>query len=123
MKLDHLQLAMPPGGENRARRYWGGIFEMEEETKPAPLASRGGCWFRRNTVILHIGVEPNFVPQQKAHPAFIVDDLDALAERLTATGHPVNWDESLPDRTRFYTTDPFGNRIEILREGDGFTQR
>ncbi|MCH2156261.1 MAG: hypothetical protein MK080_09685 [Opitutales bacterium] len=123
MKLDHLQLAMPAGEEEKARRFFAGVFGMSEQQKPEPLASRGGCWFRKGSVILHIGVDTPFVPQQKAHPAFIVEDLDSIERALKERGHRVVWDDSLPNRKRFYTEDPFGNRIEILQEGDGFSQK
>lgn len=122
-RLDHIQLAMPPGEEARAREFWGGLLGMQEEEKPGPLASRGGCWFRAGAVILHLGVEKDFAPQRKAHPAFCVRDLDGLAARLTTAGYPVTWDEALPERRRFYTADPFGNRIELIRDGDGFGQK
>ncbi len=123
MRLDHIQLAMPVGAEEAARGFFGGLLGMSEESKPAPLASRGGCWFRSGSVIVHLGVEADFRPQRKAHPAFCRGDLDALATRLIAAGYPVSWDKALPDRRRFYTADPFGNRIEFLRDGDGFGQR
>lgn len=122
-RLDHIQLAMPPGEESKARAFWGGLLGMTEDEKPEPLASRGGCWFRACAVILHLGVEKDFAPQRKAHPAFCVRDLDGLAARLAAAGYPVTWDEALPERRRFYTADPFGNRIELMRDGDGFGQK
>ncbi len=122
-RLDHIQLAMPPGEEVKARGFWCGLLGMPEEVKPEPLASRGGCWFRVGNVIAHIGVEKTFTPQKKAHPAFCVDDLDGMAERLAAANCPVIWDDALPTRRRFYTEDPFGNRIEFLVDGDGFGQK
>lgn len=122
-RLDHIQLAMPSGGEARARAFWSGLLGMQEEVKPAPLASRGGCWFRSGSVIVHLGVEQDFAPQKKAHPAFCGRDLDGLALRLAGAGYPVIWDDALPERRRFYTADPFGNRIEFLQNGDGFGQR
>ena len=123
MKLDHVQLAMPPGGEDRAREFFSGVLGMTEQVKPEPLASRGGCWFRSGAAILHLGVEDDFRPQKKAHPAFCVAELDELAGKLSEDGREVIWDEALRGRRRFYTADPFGNRIEFLRDGDGFTQR
>jgi hypothetical protein len=122
-RLDHIQLAMPPGGEMQARTFWSGLLGLSEELKPEPLGSRGGCWFRVGKVIVHIGVEKEFAPQGKAHPAFCVDDLDGLAQRLKAAGYPVIPDMTLPDRRRFYTADPFGNRIEFMSDGDGFGQK
>jgi hypothetical protein len=122
-RLDHVQLAMPTGEEEKARAFFGTVLEMQEETKPEPLASRGGCWFRSGGVLLHLGVERDFVAQKKAHPAFCVRDLAGLADRLKAAGYPVIWDETLPSRRRFFTSDPFGNRIELMRDGDGFGQK
>lgn len=114
---------MPPGGEDKARAFWGGLLGMLEEVKPEPLASRGGCWFRVGAVIVHLGVEEDFAPQKKAHPAFCVSDLDGLAQRLTAEGYSVTWDDALPERRRCYAMDPFGNRIELIADGDGFVQK
>lgn len=122
-RLDHIQLAMPPGGEAKARVFWRDVLGLPEETKPEPLASRGGCWFRTGDIIVHIGVESDAAPQRKAHPAFCVSDLDALAQRLAAAGYAVIPDTALPNRRRFYTADPFGNRIEFLADGDGFGQK
>ena len=123
VRLDHLQLAMPEGHEQEARRYFSGILGMTEETKPSPLDERGGCWFRSGGTIIHLGVETGFKPQRKAHPAFLVTDLDRLAARLAENGYPVRWDHALPDRKRLYSTDPFGNRIELMADGDGFSQK
>ncbi|MBP6506448.1 MAG: hypothetical protein KA257_02690 [Opitutaceae bacterium] len=122
-RLDHIQLTMAAGKEAEARIFWGELLGMREEVKPEPLASRGGCWFRAGTVIVHLGVEQEFTPQKKAHPAFCVADLAGLAHRMTQGGYPVTWDEALPDRRRFYTADPFGNRLEFLKDGDGFRQK
>ena len=123
MKLDHLQLAMPAGAEEQARSFYSGILGMHEEQKPIPLDARGGCWFRKGDLIIHLGVEDNFRPQEKAHPAFIVNDIGLLYETLKENGYNVLWDTSLKDRKRFFTVDPFGNRIEILRAGDGFSEK
>ncbi len=96
---------------------------MVEDDKPFPLSERGGCWFRSGHTIVHLGIEAGFEPQKKAHPAFLVANLERLATRLVQEGYAVRWDEALPDRHRFYTSDPFGNRIEFLADGDGFSQR
>lgn len=121
--LDHIQLAMPAGGEERARTFFSGILKMQEEQKPEVLASRGGCWFRTEKLIIHVGVDPDFKPQKKAHPAFLTHNLKELASTLQQANFPVSWDTSLPDRNRFFTKDPFGNRIEFLQFEDGFSQR
>ncbi|MEM7015675.1 MAG: glyoxalase [Verrucomicrobiota bacterium] len=117
--LDHVQLAMPPGCEDQARAFFGGVLGMTEEAKPEPLASRGGCWFRQGAAILHLGVEADFRAQKKAHPAFLVGDLDELGKKLGE----VKWDDALPDRRRFYASDPFGNRLEFVQRGDGFSEK
>jgi catechol 2,3-dioxygenase-like lactoylglutathione lyase family enzyme len=112
--LDHVQLAMPPGGEGRAREFYQGILDIPEVPKPAELASRGGCWFERGPLKVHLGVEADFRPARKAHPAFIVADLPALAAGLRAAGCTVREDEPLEGYYRIYVDDPFGNRIELL---------
>jgi catechol 2,3-dioxygenase-like lactoylglutathione lyase family enzyme len=110
VRLDHVQVAAPPGCEAEARRFYGDLLGLVEVEKPAPLRGRGGVWFEQ----LHVGVEKDFTPARKAHPALRADDLDALAERLGAAGAPVQWDEALPGVRRFYTADPWGNRVEVL---------
>ncbi len=121
--LDHVQLAMPPGGEETARRFYVGVLGLVEVEKPEPLASRGGCWFEAGRVVVHLGVEKDFAPARKAHPAFLVDDLDAARRTLAAAGAPIVGDDALPDVRRFYAADPFGNRIELIGKGDGFSER
>ena len=121
--LDHVQLAMPAGGEAEAVAFFVGVLGFEEEAKPPPLDERGGCWFASGACRLHLGVEADFRPQSKAHPAFLAPDIDEVAAGLMLAGYPVNWDDALPDRNRFYTEDPFGNRLEIMCDGDGFTQK
>lgn len=121
--LDHVQLAMPPGGEGQARAFYGGLLGMEELAKPGPLAARGGCWFAAPGAQIHLGVEEPFVPARKAHPALLVADLEGLAARLRAAGVPLRADDAGLDRRRLYADDPFGNRIELIADGDGFAQR
>jgi catechol 2,3-dioxygenase-like lactoylglutathione lyase family enzyme len=106
MRLDHVQVAAPAGCEEAARAFYGGVLGLREVEKPAALAARGGVWFEQ----LHVGVEEGFAPARKAHPAFRVDDLDALAARIG----DVQWDEAIPGVRRFYAHDPFGNRLEFL---------
>jgi len=115
LTLDHIQLAMPAGGEAEARHFWGALVGVSEIPKPTALAARGGCWFQlARGQELHLGVEAAFQPAKKAHPGFVVDDIDALATRLGAGGAIINWDHDLSDRRRFFTTDPFGNRLEFM---------
>ena len=112
--LHHVQLAMPPEGEGEARAFYGDLLGLEEIEKPDELKVRGGCWFRGSSVELHLGVEEPFSPARKAHPALLVDDLDALEARLREAGHEVATDVQFGGFQRFYTSDPFGNRIELL---------
>ena len=122
--VDHVQLAMPAGREDDARRFYGDVLGLSEVPKPADLASRGGCWFAcaDGSVAVHLGIEDDFRPARKAHPAFVVTDLDAMRMRLADAGAEVIEDDSI-DAGRFYTADPFGNRIEFIAEADrGFTR-
>jgi catechol 2,3-dioxygenase-like lactoylglutathione lyase family enzyme len=112
--IDHVQLAAPPGCEADARRFFGDALGLEEVVKPEPLRARGGVWFRCGEQQLHIGVEQEFSPARKAHPAFQVGDYDALLERLRAAGIETTPDESIPGVRRCYVKDPWGNRIELL---------
>ena len=113
-RLDHVQLAMPPGGESRAREFYHGILDIPEVPKPAELAKRGGCWFEREELKVHLGVEPDFRPARKAHPAFIVTDLRTLVDQLRAAAYAVQEDDLLEGYYRIYVDDPFGNRIELM---------
>ena len=111
MRIDHVQVAAPPGCEAEARRFFGEVLGLREVEKPAALRARGGVWFElRSGQQLHVGVEAEFTPARKAHPAFAADDIDGLAERLG----DVQWDEDLPGVRRFYASDPFGNRLEFV---------
>jgi len=112
LAIDHVQLAMPAGDEDKARTFYRDILGLDEVTKPPALAVRGGCWFGGN-VQIHLGVEADFRPAKKAHPAFTVDGLDDFANKLAESGFSVTWDENIPGLRRFYTADPFGNRIEF----------
>lgn len=111
--IDHVQVAAPAGCEVEARAFYGALLGLEELPKPPALAARGGCWFRAGEHELHVGVEPDFAPARKAHPGFVVSDLDALCERLEAQGIDVAWDDAIPGERRFYAADPFGNRLEF----------
>ncbi|MEQ7010521.1 VOC family protein [Actinopolymorpha sp. B17G11] len=152
MKLHHVQVSCPPGGEEAARAFYGGALGLVEVDKPPALAARGGAWFRApdapdasaapaastasaapaapaasaapaapdgagsagGALELHVGVEQDFRPARKAHPALLVADIDAVADRIEAAGFPVEWDPHYPGHRRFYTADGHGNRVEIL---------
>lgn len=112
--LHHILIAAPPRCEAEARAFYGGVLGLPEIPKPAGLRERGGVWFRCGAQELHVGVEPEFRPARKAHPAFLVRDLDGLRERLTRWGAAVSDDVPLPGFRRFHAVDPFGNRLEFL---------
>ncbi len=112
--IDHVQLAMPAGHEAQARAFYQGILGLEEQPKPPVLAARGGCWFSNGEVALHLGVDDDFRPARKAHPALVVEELDALCGALELAGHDVAFDDEVPGVRRCYVVDPFGNRIELI---------
>lgn len=116
MRIHHVQVSCPAGGEDAARRFYGEGLGLREVQKPPMLAARGGCWFLGDDVEVHVGVEEPFAPANKAHPAFVVDgaELDALGVHLEAVGFPVTWDDHLPGYRRFHTADGSGNRVELL---------
>ncbi len=128
MRLHHVQVACPPGGEDGARRFYADGLGLVEVAKPASLAGRGGAWFRScdesgaTLAEIHVGVEDPFVPARKAHPALVVTDeaeLQRLADRLEARGFPVDWSErdTFPGYLRFHTRDAGENRVEVLGAG------
>jgi catechol 2,3-dioxygenase-like lactoylglutathione lyase family enzyme len=122
--IDHVQLAIPAGAEDRARAFYGGLLGLTEVPKPAALAARGGCWFTGDGVAIHLGVEEPFVPARKAHVALLVDDLPGLRAAFEAAG--VELETGGPDVAvrRFHAFDPFGNRLEFVDARDGgFTTR
>jgi catechol 2,3-dioxygenase-like lactoylglutathione lyase family enzyme len=116
MRLHHVQVACPRGGEDGARRFWADGLGMAEVAKPETLAGRGGCWFRLGAAEIHVGVEEPFAPARKAHPALVVDDLDAVGARLVELGFDVDWTErhTFPGFERLHTYDAHGNRVELL---------
>ncbi len=124
MRLHHVQVACPRAGEDGARRFYVDGLGMTEVDKPADLAARGGCWFRAYddagtvTAELHVGIEDHFTPARRAHPAFVVADLDAVAARLRGLGFDVDESQrhSLPGFARFHTFDAHGNRVEVLAD-------
>ena len=112
--IDHVQLAAPAGCEDAARRFFGGLLELTELQKPVPLRTRGGAWFAVGAQQLHVGVEAEFSPARKAHPAFSVSGYDELQNRLRAANVELTDDDSIPGLRRCYVADPWGNRIELV---------
>jgi catechol 2,3-dioxygenase-like lactoylglutathione lyase family enzyme len=114
--LDHVQVAAPPGCEPVARRFYGDLLGLAEVAKPEEMRDAGGVWFALDGAQLHIGVDDGFVPARKAHPALrmTMHQLGRVAERLEAAAAPVTWDHRLPGFRRFFTADPWGNRLELL---------
>ncbi|HLK70198.1 MAG TPA: VOC family protein [Bryobacteraceae bacterium] len=116
LSLHHIQIAAPAGCEDDARRFYGGVLGLDEIEKPEQLQQQGGCWFRCGGHQIHIGVEPDFRPARKAHAAFAAVNLETLRTRLLARGFRVTDDSNLPGVRRFYTSDPWGNRIEFIEQ-------
>jgi catechol 2,3-dioxygenase-like lactoylglutathione lyase family enzyme len=112
--IHHLQLAMPAGREEEGRRFYSVLLGIPETPKPANLANRGGVWFESSEVRIHLGVDPDFRPARKAHPALLVKDLPGMIARLRNAGVAVAEDEPLVGYSRVYVTDPFGNRLELM---------
>ena len=112
--IDHIQLAMPDGEESKAREFYGIALGLTEVPKPDNLKSRGGAWFESGTLRVRLGVDPEFLAARKAHPAFVVEGLTALCQRLSDLGHPIEEAEPMDGIARFYVFDPFGNRIELM---------
>jgi len=117
--IEHVQLAMPPGREPEAVAFYEGLLGIPHEAKPAHLAARGGCWFVDGDLKVHLGVEDDFRAARKAHPAFVVDDLAELEERLRAAGCDVRAEAGVEGYDQRYVDDPFGNRIELLGRRSG----
>lgn len=111
--LHHVQIACPARSEDLLREFYGGVLGMPEIPEPPVLAARGGVWFRAGDRELHCGVEADFRPALKAHPCFLVADVDAAAKGVSAAGGEVRWDEAIPGIRRFHTDDPVGNRVEL----------
>ncbi len=122
--VDHVQLSMPPGGEDEARRFYGSILGLREIAKPPELAVHGGCWFVGPGAAVHLAPETGFLPLAKAHPALRIRDLDAAREGLVSAGVAIEEDDSGFAVRRCYIRDPFGNRIELVDARDGgFSER
>jgi catechol 2,3-dioxygenase-like lactoylglutathione lyase family enzyme len=112
--IEHVQLAMPPGKESEARAFYEGVLGIPEVPPPPGLAKRGGCWFVRDALKIHLGVENDFRAARKAHPALLVEDLPAFKTIIEAAGYSFRTDEALDGYDRIYVDDPFGNRIELM---------
>lgn len=117
LAIDHVQLAMPADEEEIARAFYAGVLGLAEISKPPQLARRGGVWFQAGSVQIHLGIEADFHPAKKAHPAFIVADLDALLDRVRKAGYEVDTSQPpLDGYVRAHIFDPFGNRIELMEK-------
>jgi catechol 2,3-dioxygenase-like lactoylglutathione lyase family enzyme len=119
LSLDHLQIAIPRGGEGAARRFYCELLGMAEVPKPEELHGRGGLWLRAGTLALHLGVDDPFVPARKAHPGLRVVGFAALCDRLQAGGVAVTPDDKVPGVIRAFVADPFGNRLELIDDASG----
>ncbi len=112
--IDHIQLAASPGSEEKARMFYGKLLGMKEIQKPEDLKARGGCWFQCGAQEVHIGIQLDFTPAKKAHPGFTVDNLSVLRNQLVDAEYLISEEPPISGRARFFTHDPFGNRIEFL---------
>ena len=120
--LDHVLLAMPSGGEEQARRFYTDLLGLTEIPKSPPLQPRGGCWFESPGFQLHLGTQDPFHPATQAHAALLVEDVDVCEQTLRHAGVEVEIDKTLVEVHRFYAYDPFGNRMEFIQHGEGFSQ-
>ena len=118
-KIEHIQLAMPAGEENKARKFYGEFLGISEVPKPAILAKKGGAWFESGDIKIHLGADTNFVPSAKAHIAFLTQELDQIISRGRAEGMVIVSDEGLHGYDRVYIYDPFGNRLEFMQATGG----
>ena len=118
LALDHVQIAIPVGGENKAREFYSGILGFFEIEKPGPMAGRNSIWFAAGPVSLHLGIEPDFRPAKRAHPALIVDDLDRILGACQRAGLTTKPDTSFNGFRRFHVFDPFGNRLELMERAE-----
>jgi catechol 2,3-dioxygenase-like lactoylglutathione lyase family enzyme len=114
LSIDHVQLAMPKGKEDRARSFYRDVLGMKEIPKPEPLAGRGGCWFASGEAQVHLGVEEDFRPAKKAHPALVVEGFDEILSRCKAAKLSTKLDAEIDGRRRVHVFDPFGNRLELI---------
>lgn len=115
LSIDHVQLTMPAGQESKARAFYGDVLGFSEVKKPEALQARGGVWFESGAVKIHLGVEDDFLPAKKAHPALVVSDLNSLMGSLKSNGFNVTEDHNIPGVERAFSNDPFGNRIEFIQ--------
>jgi catechol 2,3-dioxygenase-like lactoylglutathione lyase family enzyme len=116
LSLDHVQIAIPAGGEDSARSFYVGILGFTEHQKPAALAGRNSIWFIAGPVNLHLGIEADsdFHAARRAHPAFTVDNLDEIIAACQLAGLPTRTDKPIGNFRRTHVFDPFGNRIELM---------
>ena len=111
--IDHVQVAIPRGGEAQARAFYAGLLDLEEIPKPEPIRARGGVWFRAGAQELHLGVEEPFATARKAHPGLVASDLDAVRARLAGAELGFEDDDKIAGVDRLFVADPFGNRLEL----------
>jgi catechol 2,3-dioxygenase-like lactoylglutathione lyase family enzyme len=117
LSIDHVQIAMPAGQEDQARAFYVDVLGFIEIPKPAELAKRGGAWFQSGNVQLHLGVEADFRAARKAHPAFLVSDLEGLLVKVQKAGYETDTSQPpLEGYQRAHVFDPFGNRIELIEK-------
>lgn len=114
VSLHHVQVAMPVGGEDRARAFYSAMIGLTETPKPEDMRKRSGCWFEGGTARIHLGVEEDFRPARKAHPALQISDFSALKQKLFDAGYKISPSNPIDGLSRFFVDDPFGNKVEII---------
>ncbi len=115
-RINHVQITIPRGAEDRARAFYCKTLGICEIRKPNSLAGRGGFWLELGGQQLHVGVEDGFDRlTTKAHVAYEVDDIDTWRKRLEDAGAVIGDSVPIPGYARFETRDPFGNRIEFIQ--------
>jgi predicted enzyme related to lactoylglutathione lyase len=112
--IDHVQIAIPAASESRARAFYSGILGFTEIEKPVQMAERKSIWFAAGAVNLHLGIEPDFTPAKRAHPAFVVEGLDGILAACDHAGIMTKPDTSFNGFRRVHVFDPFGNRLELM---------
>jgi catechol 2,3-dioxygenase-like lactoylglutathione lyase family enzyme len=116
LAIDHVQLAMPADGDEKARDFYAGVLGLVERPKPEPLAKRGGVWFEQGSVKIHMGVEQDFRPAKKAHPALLIEGLEEIISRCEQQGYGAGAAQTIEGYRRVHVNDPFGNRIELMEK-------
>ena len=116
LSIDHVQIAIPLDGQDRARAFYSEVLGLREVQKPGVMAERKSIWFAGGSVNLHLGIEGDFHPAKRAHPALVVEGLDEILASCERAGVTVKPDVSFNNFRRVHVFDPFGNRLELMEQ-------